>query len=279
MDVHDRLDHGPLAGIDPDRDPPAGLQERGQSEEGPARVGRVVEHADRVDVVERAGRERQPEQVTPDDGDRSDAGGQLGGREHGEAQVQADDQPRPHARRDPQVAPHPAPAVEDDLALEVRLRQPGSIAEGRTIFLGPEDPEPVPLQAIGRLGAILVDRGHVRVFCQDRTEPAAWTADAVGLPDTTSIRDPACGRSRHAAELRGEARRTRQWSAAESSRSPRSPIRSRRVSHGSRETNSFVLTSLHRKSRRSGEDSPISGFAVAGNSCNRKPVEKWLVCV
>ena len=69
MDVHDPLDGRPLPTVDPDRDASPGLQKRGEPEEGPARIGGMIEHSDRVDVIELTRGKGRPEQVAPHDGD------------------------------------------------------------------------------------------------------------------------------------------------------------------------------------------------------------------
>lgn len=69
------------------------------------------------------------------------------------AQVDAHQELRAGLGGNPQVAAHAAAGIEHHFAGEVRLNQPGSIAERRAILLGPDDPVPIPLEVVGGLGA------------------------------------------------------------------------------------------------------------------------------
>ena len=159
MDADDPLQSRPLAGVDPDGDPPAGLEQPGQAEEGEPGVGRVVEHAEGIDLVERPRREGEAEEVALDDGDGRILGREVPRRLDRPAQVEADD-PGPPFGGDAEVSAHPAAGVEDQRAGQVARRQAGPVGERRPVLLGPDDPEPIPLEAIGRLGPALVGRGR-----------------------------------------------------------------------------------------------------------------------
>jgi len=56
-------------------------------------------------------------------------------------------------------------AVEHQLAGEVFGRQARPVAERRAVFLGPDDPERVPLEPVGGLGPRLVGRGGRAGVC------------------------------------------------------------------------------------------------------------------
>ncbi len=95
MGVHDPFKRGALAVVDPDRDPPPRLEEAGEFEERPARVGGVVQDAERIDLVERPRGERRPEQVGLRDRDGGEVGREVAGRLDRAAQVDTDDRAAP----------------------------------------------------------------------------------------------------------------------------------------------------------------------------------------
>ena len=65
-------------------------------------------------------------------------------------------------RRSPQIPPHAAAAVEHRRSPDGGLIQPRTIAKRRPVFVGPNDPELVPLQAVSRLGPGLIHKNDSR---------------------------------------------------------------------------------------------------------------------
>ena len=75
-----------------------------------------------------------------------------------QAEVNADDQPGGRLGRDPQVTPHAAARIQHDLAGNIPRVEPGAVAERRAVFVRADDPEPIPLEPVSRLGAGLIRR-------------------------------------------------------------------------------------------------------------------------
>ena len=115
-------------------------------------------------MIKRPGWKGWPQQVPPDDCDPWQVLGQLAGRLDGQAEIDAHGQIRAHLGRDPKIATHPAPPVEHGLASQIRWRKAGPIPKRGPILLRPEDPEAVPLQSVGGLGASLVRERHEHGF-------------------------------------------------------------------------------------------------------------------
>ena len=103
MDVHDPLDDGPFPRVNPDGDASARFEQRSQTEEGPAWIGRVIEHADRIDMVEATMGKWQTKQVTLHDGHRGQIRRQISRGHHRLAEIETHDAvpvpARPRLRR------------------------------------------------------------------------------------------------------------------------------------------------------------------------------------
>ena len=162
MDVHDPLQGRTLAAIDPDGNTPSRLEKFGQSEEGPSGIGRVIDDTDRVNLVETPGSKWRVQQVSLDDGDLRPVRRQLPGCHDRTTQVDANQQRGCHLGGDSQVAPHAATAVKHNLSGEICIRQARPSRERGAVLLGPEDPEPVPLQLVSRLCPGLIRKSQQR---------------------------------------------------------------------------------------------------------------------
>jgi hypothetical protein len=146
--------------VNPYGDASARFEECGQAKERLARIGRVIEYADRIDMVEASTRKWQTKQVGSHEGHLGQIRRQLSRGHNRLAEIETDDQFRPQLGRDTQVAPHAAATVEHALAPKIGRRQPSPIEKRRPILVWPQDAEPIPLKSVRRLGASLVVEGH-----------------------------------------------------------------------------------------------------------------------
>ena len=107
-----------VAAVEPDGQTSSRLDPPGDLMERTARVGRVVQDADRVDQVEGPLGQRQVEQVGLEDHDVRAASAERGGLVDGGAQIDADD-PGAVGTEQPGVAAAAAAGVEHQLARQV----------------------------------------------------------------------------------------------------------------------------------------------------------------
>ena len=139
----------------------------------PARVGRMMQDADRVDQVEGFLGDRQVEQVGLDDRDVGQPVAERGGLLDGGAQVHADD-PGAMAADQAGVPAAAAAGVEHEPARQVARRDPGLHPERRLVLLGPHHVIAVPLASEARRVGIARQPGNPP---DDRETPRARPAD------------------------------------------------------------------------------------------------------
>ncbi len=137
---------GCVAAVEPDRQTPSGFDLSGDLPKSAARIGSMVQHADRIDQVESPFGQWQVEQVGLDDRDVGKMGAQRGGLDDGRAQIDAD-QLGAVGTNQPGIATAAAARVEHQLTRQVARRYPGLDRKRRLILLGPHHVVAVPLPA------------------------------------------------------------------------------------------------------------------------------------
>ena len=132
--------------VEPDRQASAGLDFPGDLGERPARVGRVMEHADREDQVEGGIGQGQVEKVGLDYANVRKPCAQRGRLVDGRAQVNAED-PSPMAAGQTGIATTAATAVEHELARKIGWRNARLDLKRCLVFLAVRHVVAVPLPA------------------------------------------------------------------------------------------------------------------------------------
>ena len=135
-----------ILAVEPDRQASAGLDRPGDLGERPARVGGVMEHADREDEVENGIGQGQVEKVGLDDANVRQPCAQRGGLVDGRAQVNADD-PSPMAAGQTGIATAAAAAVEHELARKIGGLDPRLDLKRCLVLLAARHVVAVPLPA------------------------------------------------------------------------------------------------------------------------------------